>query len=570
MKACRPTSMLLLIAIFAMLLGALRSSQTALGQCSAYGDVNGDGVPLTAADLNYLIRYVKCGNLPLPQPYQADLNDDGVIDAGDVEIYQCYFISGISCFGAFPVQTVCNPSTVVGACVESNGDCSIRSAANCAAIGGTYLGNGTRCDTDGDALPDCWELFGYDHNNDGTVDVNLPALGAHELRKDVFVEIDWMTESPTHDHRPTAAALDIVVASFAAAPVTNPDGSTGIDLHLDYGQGGLWTGGNSLAHQNRILSPDPMNSSVIIWTDFDNIKNANMTAARRPIFHYCVFAHEIIDFRGISGISRGIPASDFVVSLGNWMFTVGTTEQQTGTFMHELGHNLGLQHGGSSGTNYKPNYLSVMNYTFQATGLLINGVWGNFDYSRFALPNLDESCINESGGLGAPAVLNNYGSTYFCTGTTTRSTIEHLNDPINWNCQGSSSESCVSTDINRDQQISGLWGFNDWPTLQFNGGEIGQTMPPTLDRMQAPAIAMEEELTYSEYQEFCVRRGDADRNRNITIADAVYIIQYIFADGAAPARIADGDPNGTQSISIADAVFLINYIFSGGPQPYCY
>ena len=32
--------------------------------------------------------------------------------------------------------------------------------------------------------------------------------------------------------------------------------------------------------------------------------------------------------------------------------------------MHELGHNLGLEHGGHDRVNCKPNYLSVMNYAF--------------------------------------------------------------------------------------------------------------------------------------------------------------------------------------------------------------
>lgn len=45
-------------------------------------------------------------------------------------------------------------------------------------------------------------------------------------------------------------------------------------------------------------------------------------------------------------------------------------ETWTGVTMHELGHNLGLLHGGLECTNQKPNYLSVMNYDFYGGGLI--------------------------------------------------------------------------------------------------------------------------------------------------------------------------------------------------------
>ena len=38
--------------------------------------------------------------------------------------------------------------------------------------------------------------------------------------------------------------------------------------------------------------------------------------------------------------------------------------------MHELGHTLGLGHGGNAVPNCKPNYLSLMNYVFQLGGLI--------------------------------------------------------------------------------------------------------------------------------------------------------------------------------------------------------
>ena len=51
-----------------------------------------------------------------------------------------------------------------------------------------------------------------------------------------------------------------------------------------------------------------------------------------------------------------------MVTLGTWK---NTPEERMGTFMHELGHTLGLDHGGDDTISFKPNYNSVMNYLWQ-------------------------------------------------------------------------------------------------------------------------------------------------------------------------------------------------------------
>ncbi len=61
--------------------------------------------------------------------------------------------------------------------------------------------------------------------------------------------------------------------------------------------------------------------------------------------------------------------------------------------------------------------------------------------------------------------------------------------------------------------------------------------------------------------------GDADGSSAISIADAVFLINYIFAGGLAPNPLTAGDADCSGAISIADAVYLINYIFSGGAAP---
>jgi hypothetical protein len=115
-------------------------------------------------------------------------------------------------------------------------------------------------DSDQDGLYDDWERFGIDANNDGDfndpgeqdlpngIDQNGngnttdPGERADPRHKDVFVEMDWMdcataggdcAAGDTHTHRPQAAAITNVITAFRNAPVTNPDGNNGINLHLD-------------------------------------------------------------------------------------------------------------------------------------------------------------------------------------------------------------------------------------------------------------------------------------------------------------------------------------------------
>ena len=68
--------------------------------------------------------------------------------------------------------------------------------------------------------------------------------------------------------------------------------------------------------------------------------------------------------------------------------------------MHELGHNLGLHHGGGDTTNGKPNYPSVMNYGLQFNNFVPHR---RLDYSRVLMPDLDESALTETTGLQGPA-----------------------------------------------------------------------------------------------------------------------------------------------------------------------
>src|SRR5439155_10906905 len=94
-------------------------------------------------------------------------------------------------------------------------------------------------DSDGDSLPDEWERSGV------TIDgefIDLPAMGADPRHQDIFVHVDWMEPDPAHQQvtfEPNARAIGMVTASFGVAPRLNPDGTLGINLHVDYGAGAI-------------------------------------------------------------------------------------------------------------------------------------------------------------------------------------------------------------------------------------------------------------------------------------------------------------------------------------------
>jgi len=64
--------------------------------------------------------------------------------------------------------------------------------------------------------------------------------------------------------------------------------------------------------------------------------------------------------------------------------------------------------------------------------------------------------------------------------------------------------------------------------------------------------------------------GDANYSHTINVADAVWIINFVFSGGDPPMPVlAAGDANCTFSVNVADAVWIINYVFAGGDPPPC-
>jgi hypothetical protein len=59
--------------------------------------------------------------------------------------------------------------------------------------------------------------------------------------------------------------------------------------------------------------------------------------------------------------------------------------------------------------------------------------------------------------------------------------------------------------------------------------------------------------------------GDCNGDGRITVADATYIVGYIYRAG--PGMVCECDVNLDTRITVADATYLVSYIYRGGPEP---
>lgn len=281
----------------------------------------------------------------------------------------------------------------------------------------------TDLDADGDGLRDSWESEGggIDVNDDDTIDLDLFARGARPDHKDLFVEVDVMDRLPA-----VSAALNMVVDAFDDAPVGNPDGLNGIKLHLELAEASLPVADWDLDDLDGDGDTD--------WpSEFDTFKSMhwgspaergdanaeNLLAAKRLAYRYCAIIHDMDtpdEDEGNQGLAE-LPGNDCIVVLGHLAPSAPYLDKIiAGLFMHEFGHNLGLHHGGADDINHKPNYISVMNYSWTYPSYWSSPHWF-LDYSRFELLALNESNLDETAGLGGPA-YNPYGALKMMHGAT--------------------------------------------------------------------------------------------------------------------------------------------------------
>jgi hypothetical protein len=197
---------------------------------------------------------------------------------------------------------------------------------------------------------------------------------------------------------------------------------------------------------------------------------------------------------GISGLAE-ILGNDSIITIGNWGLTTSSTSRvnvlnnyMAGTIFHEFGHNLGLRHGGGNGVNYKPNYLSSMNYLYQLKGLPPDNKTGDRYYYQNYSTDTDcwtgSSSWDLSGGPDNASMVLDY-SDGSGDNLTESSQAESIGlgrsgaTAVDFNCDGDTSDN-VSMNLNPDYDnttTDNLTDYNDWGNISiiFNQEWSGQS-----------------------------------------------------------------------------------------------
>ena len=349
---------------------------------------------------------------------------------------------------------------------------------------------------EGDGVCDSWEK--------GST-LEIPATGGNYIyncnpacdssKDDIFVEVDYMT-----GHRPTQKAIDAVIAAFDAKNIR-------LHVQIDDDE-------TAINHSTNTPFGGPSSFDAIKAEHFGTpsereVNWSEQVKSKRQVFHYVLFAHS--QANSASGIAEYL-GNDAMITLGTFDGQIGHFDQQAGTFMHELGHNLNLDHDGDPtdglAINCIPNYLSVMNYAYQ-TNDLIGGLttWRPLDFSRMEIPTGDplvEDNLNEADGVtnysprpNAKMIWNKnpLGDPISVKTGVTGSNVE-------WNGISPNTQTGIKADLNNLGTFCGspsyqsLQGYNDWENIKLKfkdnistfGDGVGstsecKTLPPQAANM---------------------------------------------------------------------------------------
>ncbi|WP_143271768.1 hypothetical protein [Bradyrhizobium mercantei] len=328
----------------------------------------------------------------------------------------------------------------------------------------------------GDGIPDEAKRNGYD-NGHGRID--LKALGADPYRKIIFVQVDMMPRAtkPIPKIGGSPGTFDAVKQMFANAPIINPYGANGIDLVIDdSGTVPDWR------YLDFVDQDDPRTGTGSFW----KMKNDRLDPKRVGLYHYAVWGRERLDnASGYSDVDfNGTKVGEaFMITLGDAPTAYQTVQSQAETFAHELGHDLGQKHGGTNHSRHKPNYWSLMSYTWQLRTSIDDDSRSKYPTctqiyyatpgaveTNGKLPKVRKARLDYSEGMGPSLVGNN------------KSLIEKsgvCGQPIDWNRNGKIDTAPVNAQVDDDDGMGAqVADFANWSNLGFSGPKLGGSHSP--------------------------------------------------------------------------------------------
>jgi hypothetical protein len=336
-------------------------------------------------------------------------------------------------------------------------------------------------DEDKDGIPDSAEVVG------GTfAGIDLYSMGARTGKRDIFIELDRM-DSTDAGINPIKESLQMVVKAFASKEINVVfDAGNSFSQTFSVDNFNLNQGSNIVPYEKCVtFDQTTCSSNTSDKRSIYDWKEENMDLRRRSIFHYLLMANsQKVDGAGFgsSGLAE-FNGNDLIVTIGSYYSAPSNTAQfnyitnfQALTIMHELGHNLGLKHGGDEDINYKPNYWSIMNYVYtqgldpDPTSIRAYQRWRNsqgdktplmcdlfasicgkpsefiINYSDGKSSPLDENALLESANIGRGSNSGAYAD---------------------WNLSGTLNSTAISKDLNGDGIKSILKDYDDWSNIKL-------------------------------------------------------------------------------------------------------
>ncbi len=343
-------------------------------------------------------------------------------------------------------------------------------------------------DGDNDGIPDANE-------HPGTTFAGMPLYdwGARVGKRDIFVYINYMAGGEIKQGlRPPKGSLDKIKKVFT---------DNNFAIHFDVGN--LYHSSVSRSEYNMSGQSHevPYTTYVVLAESVRgnsrtlvSYKNRYMPINRFGIFHYALFADSLYDGENTIGVAE-LSGNDMIIVMGglreggldtynNFSETVKVNITAS-TLFHELGHNLGLRHGGFEDFNYKPNYFSSMNYGYGFMGIpdIDNSDPDNF-FNRYVLRFLQKD------GISSRPLKNYINSTNFIINysygkmpllneknLSEKNPLGSLSD-IDWNDDGIIQNNPYSFDINpvdNRGELRLLLDYNEWANLELPFNSVNRS-----------------------------------------------------------------------------------------------